>query len=303
MAAIDPELPMELLVADSSESHVARVGVSDTAGAPGCAVASPWGCPAVRGGQTLVQPSGRDLDACPRLRERENGSLAGVCVPLSFMGRSLGVLHAATPGDLPDQRVREWIAILGERAASRLGGVRAFARAEVQATTDTLTGLFNRRAFDDHVRRLQLSGQGYGLLLADLDHFKHLNDVHGHGMGDRALQLFSRVLRESVRPDDVIGRYGGEEFVVALPDTNLEGALRAANTIRTALERASAGTEIPAFSVSIGVAHSDHARALPEQLAIADAALLAAKRSGRNTCLTGSPGQELLPTPRSEPDP
>jgi diguanylate cyclase (GGDEF)-like protein len=293
MSVIDDRLPMELLIADSSESHLVPVSTSDTAGPANCSAASPWSCPAVRSGQTLVQPSGRDIDACPRLRERQEGALAAVCVPLSFMGRSLGVLHAASPDGLPDDEIRQRMGLLGERTAARLGGLRAFARAEVQATTDTLTGLLNRRAFDEQVRRIAASGRDYGLLLADLDHFKRLNDIHGHGMGDRALRLFSDVLRSSLRQIDIVARYGGEEFVVALPDVDVDEALAAADRIRTALQQATVGTGIPSFSVTIGVTHSTNAGNLPDQLEIADDALMTAKRAGRNACLVGAQRTEI----------
>jgi diguanylate cyclase (GGDEF)-like protein len=288
MSVIDTDLPMELLIADSSESHLAPISISDSAGAANCSVGSLWGCPAVRSGQTLVQPSGRDIDACPRLRERQEGSLAAVCVPLSFMGRALGVLHAASADGLPDVEIRQRMGLLGERVAARLGSLRAFARAEVQATTDSLTGLLNRRAFDEQVRRIAASGRGYGLLLADLDHFKRLNDVHGHAMGDRALRLFSDVLRSSLRQIDVVARYGGEEFVAALPDLDVDEALAAADRIRSALEQATLGTDVPSFSVTIGVTHSTNATGLADQLEIADNALMTAKRTGRNRSLVGA---------------
>jgi diguanylate cyclase (GGDEF)-like protein len=306
MSAVHPELPMELLVADSSESHLARMTVSERAGAACCPVDSPWSCPAVRSGRTLHQPSGDELDACPKLRGRAGGPHSAVCVPVAFMGRSLGVLHAVGPAQstLPDAVVAN-MQVLAERTGSRLGTLRAFARAERQASTDGLTGLQNRRSFEDRVRMLSAAGRRYAVLLADLDHFKQLNDGFGHDTGDRALRMFADVLRGTLRSGDLCARYGGEEFVVAIPDHDAEAGLQAAERLRVALAVAVAGPDVPSFTVSVGVADSTLAPTLSAQLRVADVALLRAKREGRDRCIVGDPdaalirdGEPLLPAQR-----
>ncbi|WP_088320736.1 diguanylate cyclase [Kineosporia sp. R_H_3] len=313
MSVVHPSLPMELLVADSSESHVARMTVSESAGAACCPVDSPWACPAVRTGRTLVHTSSEDLDACPRLRGRPDGPHSGVCVPVAFMGRSLGVLHAASPSErTPPDAVVENMRVLAERTGSRLGTLRAFARAERQASTDALTGLENRRSFEDRLRGLTASGRGYALLLADLDRFKQLNDTYGHETGDRALRLFADVLRATLRSGDVVARYGGEEFVVAIPDRDVEAGLQAAERLRAALAEAVLGPDVPTFTVSVGISDSTLGPTLAAQLRVADAALLTAKREGRDRCIVGTEGagsvregEPILPPEqrRSEDDP
>jgi diguanylate cyclase (GGDEF)-like protein len=291
MSAVDPNLPMELLIADSSESHVSRICASETAGAANCPVVSPWGCPAVRTGRVLVATSSENIDACPKLRNRDGGPHSGVCVPVTFMGRALGVLHAASPEQAPPpsdavQRMQT----LAERAGSRLGTLRAFARAEHQASTDGLTGLLNRRTFDDRVRATQ-AGSTYGVLLADLDRFKRLNDTYGHETGDRALRVVADAIRECVRSGDLICRYGGEEFAIVLPGMNAEASLEVAERLRSSLPGAAAARGMPEVTVSIGVADSSFGTTLADQLRAADIALMAAKQDGRNRCYIARPGQ------------
>ncbi len=112
-----------------------------------------------------------------------------------------------------------------------------------------------------------------------------LNDTHGHESGDRALRLFARVLRDSVRPADIVARYGGEEFVVVLPDCDAEHATAVLERVRENLALTLTHAGVPAFTVSFGVATSDDGTTFDEIAARADEALLAAKASGRNRVL------------------
>ncbi|HRJ62417.1 MAG TPA: ABC transporter substrate-binding protein, partial [Azospirillaceae bacterium] len=127
------------------------------------------------------------------------------------------------------------------------------------ASTDPLTGLYNRRRFQEAIEREMARARRYGhslsLLLADLDHFKRINDQHGHAAGDRALQIFADICRLSVRSLDAVGRMGGEEFAILLPETDADGALLVAERIRAETEAMTAEEkDVPAFTVSIGVA-------------------------------------------------
>ena len=138
---------------------------------------------------------------------------------------------------------------------------------------------------------------------ADLDHFKDLNDLHGHDTGDRALRLFARVLRDCVRPLDIPARYGGEEFVVLLPDCAIIDAQVVAERLRSRLSEVLAGGSVPPFTVSVGLAAAEAGEAMTEVIDRADAALLDAKRLGRNRVVAS--GQILdmtpyLPTDRSK---
>jgi len=158
------------------------------------------------------------------------------------------------------------------------------------ARRDQLTGLFNRREFEsrfeDEFSRARRYGHDLSVMMLDLDHFKRINDTHGHPAGDAVLRGMGRLLEETTRTVDVPGRYGGEEFAVLLPETPLENARRLAERIRVQLEAASfEGEEGQAFSVtaSLGVALRTSKDAEPEDLLRrADRALYRAKDEGRN---------------------
>jgi diguanylate cyclase (GGDEF)-like protein len=279
-----PHLQVEMLVADSSGAHFHQT--LDTADVPqhgGCDVVSPGGCPATRRGHTLVFPSSTALNACPHLAGREGGQLSAACVAISITGRSSGVVHAMGPdGTPPDEDDVQYLEITSRRASERIAMLRAFQKSETQARTDPLTGLWNRRSLENRVRELGRDGTPYSLAYGDLDHFKLLNDTHGHEAGDQALRLFARVLRDCVRPDDLTARYGGEEFVIVLPDSPVETAAKVLERLRERLALTLTNGRVPPFTVSFGLACSADADAFDEVVAIADRALLTAKSDGRN---------------------
>jgi len=184
-------------------------------------------------------------------------------------------------------------------------GRRAAIQAELArlSKTDPLTGLANRRRFEESVERAKgdvRRGVGsLGLLLIDADHFKRLNDRYGHSTGDEVLKGVARTLVDCVhRPGDLVARVGGEEFVVLLHDTDETGAARVAERIHERMARLSVGSIAAGdISVSIGLATCGPAdgAATPERLyEAADAALYAAKATGRNrTCRAGESGHPL----------
>jgi diguanylate cyclase (GGDEF)-like protein len=157
------------------------------------------------------------------------------------------------------------------------------------ARRDPLTGLFNRRAMhallDQHVRRRRRAADTFSLLMIDVDHFKEVNDRHGHETGDRALAHIARLLTQALRPLDRLARFGGEEFVVLLATSNLAAALAQAEALRLAVQRAPlvhGALRVP-LSVSIGVAEWAVPAEDPSRLLVrADDALYRAKRLGRN---------------------
>jgi diguanylate cyclase (GGDEF)-like protein len=156
------------------------------------------------------------------------------------------------------------------------------------AATDELTGLFNRRHFLRLAGRELESlrkGRQHGLALLDLDHFKSINDIHGHAAGDRVLQTFAAVARACLRDGDVVARYGGEEFVLLLPNTDADQFTACCERLREAFSRAEPlGLQVSNLSVSIGLTLLSADDDLDEALHRADQALYQAKRNGRNRC-------------------
>ena len=290
MRAAVPDEPVELLLADNSHAHLNRVVVSSpNDGAPGCPVDSPDGCIAARRAQTQQFADSEDLDACPLLRGRERGRCSGVCVPVSIMGRTVGVVHTTGPVDEPldDERIQA-LQTLANQAGNRLGMLRVMAETQLQASTDGLTGLVNRRTLENRMRRLREDNVALTLVMADLDHFKALNDANGHEAGDRALRIFSEALRGSLRVDDLACRYGGEEFAVLLPATETGDAVEIALRIRSALAEHVGRGDSPTFTASFGIACSTEAADLEDLVARADRAMFAAKAAGRDRiCLDG----------------
>lgn len=189
------------------------------------------------------------------------------------------------------QMMQNLLELLCERVR---GGNRVILDTEQNANVDTLTGLYNRRWLE-HVyaresTRCAFNGQPLCLLMLDVDHFKAYNDRHGHLAGDYALCLVAHTLRNQLRPKDSMSRFGGEEFVILLPDIAVEEARRIGERLRTSLEQIpsfySPVGVLPGVTVSIGLTEMDPRDDLKSLIARADQALYDAKMRGRN-CLSG----------------
>jgi len=300
MTAISKDLPTELLLADSSRAHLERATQHPEAGAPGCDVESPFSCMAVRRGNPVIFPDSEALNACSRLRGRPCGAISAVCVPVSFMGRALGVLHTAGPaGKPPTTRQVAQLTTLGIQAGARIGTVRAFNSTQLKATTDSLTGLSNRRSAEERVRQLNSEGKSFALVLADLDHFKHLNDSRGHEAGDQALRLFAETMHLSLRDGDMGARWGGEEFALILPQTSASQAQEVVDRVRAKLAENLLAGSIPAFTASFGISDTTMSPRFEELLRMADEALYRAKESGRDRAvIAGHHGSTAAPRAR-----
>lgn len=276
----------EVLVADASRAHVHRSAVATGRDAPGCGVTTPGSCPAVRGGQTLWFDEPNGFAACPRLRERElSDGAAATCVPITILGTPTAVLHAVYDDAHDEHAIHEsatQLESIGISLGTRLGMLRAMAQTQLQADTDPLTGLLNRRAMENKIRQLRSDGIPFALAMADLDHFKDLNDTFGHDTGDRALRLFARVMSNSVRDSDLVSRHGGEEFVIVLPGADVNAAAPVLHRIRTTLEESIRAAQVPTFTVSIGLVDSTWSNDLVSLLRSADRALADAKDQGRD---------------------
>lgn len=202
--------------------------------------------------------------------------LAGVLLWLSLFASYVQALR---------QRMRQRRYALQAHQDTLRGMMRQL---EDLASTDELTGLFNRRHFlhlaSQHLAALHGDRQ-HGLALIDLDHFKRINDVHGHAAGDRVLQTFASVAQACLRDGDLIARYGGEEFVLLLPNTDAHHFAICCERLREAFGRAEPlGVKVDNLSLSIGMTLLTMHDNLDEALHRADQALYQAKRAGRNRC-------------------
>jgi len=290
MGAISDVHPMELLLADSSRAHLERACVHPKTGSPNCAVDSPYSCIAVRRGHPQVFPDAEALNACPKLLGRMGGSLSAACVPVNFMGRALGVLHVSgAKGKPPNPEQIAQLTALGVHAGNRIGTLRAFERSQLQASTDSLTGLTNRRAAEEILANLMSVDTAFAVVMTDLDFFKRLNDTQGHEAGDRALKLFAETARGVMRDRDHVVRWGGEEFALLLPGATAERAAEIVGRLRAALAQAHLLAGTPVFTASFGIADSTMARDRETIVRLADEALYRSKQAGRDCCTVADP--------------
>jgi diguanylate cyclase (GGDEF)-like protein len=162
-----------------------------------------------------------------------------------------------------------------------------------QATRDALTGLWNRAMIldilDRELARSRRGNHAVSVVMTDIDYFKQVNDTLGHLTGDEVLRQLAQRLMNALRPYDMVGRYGGEEFLIVLPGCNAEVALNLAERLRTtvAAERVQDGDQRIAVTLSLGVADWDGAATAADLLRAADQALYAAKAAGRNRSVRG----------------
>jgi diguanylate cyclase (GGDEF)-like protein len=277
-----PRLKVEMLIADSSRAHFRRA-LTNAGAFEGCGVVSPIDCPAATTGQALLFPSSGALDACPYLKDRGSGACSAGCLPVSVGGLTVGVMHAVGPDTvLPADADLATLQFSSRRATERIAMLRAFATSETQARTDPLTGLLNRRSLENRVHDFDAEGIAYTLASVSLDHFAALRDTHGHEAGDRALRLFSRVVRDSIRPNDIAARTSDAEFLVVLPDCGTDVAAGVLERVRERLVLALALGRVPSFTATFGVASTAYAAEFDDVVAIADRALQLGQESGRN---------------------
>lgn len=204
-----------------------------------------------------------------------------------------------TPLSAPDVRLVFWIHVClvfgmfaSISAYYRGAIVRSERRLFKQATSDPLTGLYNRGHFytlaSGAMARSKRTGESVALLLADVDFFKHVNDQHGHDVGDRVLQHVAQTIKNNLRECDSLARWGGEEFLALMPTCSATEALEVAQRIRLAVESSSikASSTIGRVTLSIGIATIRHADDLEAAIVRVDRALYSSKHGGRNQVST-----------------
>jgi diguanylate cyclase (GGDEF)-like protein len=251
----------------------------------------------VVGGQGVPR-SLRDVPGLTYAPDTEGLAAAVDCAleaprPLRLPARAGGgqVVRAAFTSDFStSDGIGTFEARMAGATAAAADGARAQARRaftlEQLAFRDALTELWNRRAFDDRYQELLAAGKAPVLLMIDVDRFKGINDTLGHDAGDRALIGLARCMTRTLRPDDFLARYGGDEFAVLLPDTTTVDALTVGERIRRAVEKELAD---PPVSISIGVTATDREDRRRGTLDV-DRALYEAKQSGRNRVALATQG-------------
>lgn len=256
---------------------------------------SPSQCWALKRGKPHINKAGPEALLC----EHCGQDLVVLEIPMMARGEVYGLLCIQAGGDDAEARLpaAEPVAVaLSDAMSLALSNIALRDKLRTQALRDPLTGLYNRRYMEDVLQRYaalaERNGSPLSVILIDLDHFKRLNDEHGHALGDAVLADVASVIAGAIRPCDVACRYGGEELVVLLPDCPLAEGLAKAETLRVRIERLSENHGA-LVSASLGVATlPDTSYRVEDIIADADAALYRAKTEGRNR-VVGAPARPL----------
>jgi diguanylate cyclase (GGDEF)-like protein/PAS domain S-box-containing protein len=249
---------------------------------------TPDDCEAVRNGKPIEQ-NGTGC-ACSKGNWYRAGKY--LCVPMTAAGEVHGLLHLGFHDDNAEYErgVKEMALVVTEQIALSLANLTLQETLRAQAIRDSLTGLFNRRYMEEsldrefhHAERRQ---HPVSIIMADIDHFKLFNDSHGHDAGDILLKLLSAILQKSIRKEDIVCRFGGEEFILIMPDMPLDVAVQRADLLREAMQTSHFdyhGRELGCVTISLGVAaFPAHGKDAESVLRLADEALYRAKHNGRN---------------------
>jgi diguanylate cyclase (GGDEF)-like protein/PAS domain S-box-containing protein len=252
-------------------------------------VFEPSACWALRTGHPHLVIAGDNTARCAHAAGVKHSFL---CVPILAQGEAFGILHFQATDAAPtlaDSELSLKTTFAGQVGLS-VANIRLREALHTQSIRDALTGLYNRRYLSEmlerETRRAARADHGLGILMLDLDHFKKFNDTYGHDAGDTVLRETAAFLTKSVRAEDFVCRYGGEEFVVVLPMADLKASRARAEHIRTKLRDLTVlhqGQSVGILTVSVGVAELPvHGTSPKELLEAADAALYRAKREGRD---------------------
>ena len=269
---------------------------------------TPNDCWGLRRGQLHLVDGSRPGLSCGHVKHRTGTS---ICVPMSAHGEITGLLHlmdstgqAGTGSGAVLSPAKLTLALaLAEQAAMTLANLELKNKLRLQALRDPLTGLLNRRFIDEwleqEVARTDQTGRPFGVIMADIDHFKQVNDLHGHDAGDQLLKAVAESFKHSLRPSDLSCRFGGEEFLLMLADVDDNVLAARAELVRQRvadIQVQHRGVPLPAVTISAGIAlYPQHGPTGSAVVAAADTALYAAKRAGRNKVLTAQ-SAHLIPT-------
>ncbi len=251
----------------------------------------PDACWALRRGRAHIVNNPQTELHCRHSNEVPGGGeyLPTVCVPLIAQSETIGVFHLSGQ---PKQSYNAWeklVTAVAETTAMSLANLRLRETLQMQSIRDPLTGLYNRRymeqALDLEIHRASRNKRHVGMMMIDIDHFKELNDRHGHKAGDQLLQTFSKYVLDNLREEDFACRYGGEEFLLVMSEAHLEIAQARAEQLRQGIRDLNIffEGEPVEFTISVGIAsYPENGRSAEAVILAADAALYGAKRTGRN---------------------
>jgi diguanylate cyclase (GGDEF)-like protein/PAS domain S-box-containing protein len=254
-------------------------------------VFDPEDCWALRRTKINLVDTSHSTLKCAHVKGTTQGGY--LCLPLSAQGETFGILHLRDTAAKGVERLSgraNLIELFAEQIALALGNLKLRETLRSQSIRDPLTGLFNRRYLEETLareeRRAIRANMPIGLIMFDVDHFKRLNDTHGHDAGDAVLRTLGSLLQTHVREGDIACRYGGEEFVIALPGASLAITRERANELRKLTEKLTSfipGRSIDKVTISLGAAaYPNHGATWQEVIQAADKALYKAKQGGRN---------------------
>ena len=257
---------------------------------------APTECWSLRLGQPYWSGSPSTKPVCQHLKGPDPGRY--LCVPMVGQGDTLGVLHLEFVVRLESNVALEGVQDSLQRLAATVAGQIALSLSSLhlrealrdQSIRDSLTGLFNRRfmeeSLDRELQRATRKNRSLALVFLDLDHFKRFNDTFGHDAGDAVLRRMADVFREHFRGDDVVCRYGGEEFAIILPESDAIEAAKRADLLRAEARKVEIryeGRLLDPVTFSVGAAaFPDHGATAEEILRAADQSLYRSKAEGRD---------------------
>jgi diguanylate cyclase (GGDEF)-like protein/PAS domain S-box-containing protein len=256
---------------------------------------APEECWGLRRGQSHFVEFGCDGLQCMHINPYLLPSIEYLCVPMMAQGETLGMLYLASQQKGKFTYAKQQLASrTGEHIALALANLKLREALQQQSTRDPLTGLFNRRYLEEFLEReiyqAQRKQYSVGVIMIDVDHFKSFNDIFGHEAGDTVLRELGDFLKQQVRKADIACRYGGEEFLMIMPETSLEICFERAEQIREGVKQLHLqyrNQTLSRISLSLGIAmFPKHGLTPATIIQAADTALYLAKQAGRDCVLT-----------------
>ena len=261
---------------------------------------APDACWGLRRGRAHVVEDVKTGTICPHLKH--SPALPYVCLPLMAKGDILGLLHLkndlnheSSGNDQSSVDMREVAVTLSEYLSLSIANVKLSENLSMQSIQDPQSGLYNRRFMEEslqrEISRAARKKSTIGIIMSDIDHFKKFNDVYGHAAGDKIITQMGKLFRDRFRGSDIACRYGGEEFLLILPEASLENTVKCAEELREdvkKMELVFQGQTLNSITMSFGVAnYPDNGTKMDELLRVADTALYKAKQEGRDRVVSG----------------